>query len=110
MEESRLGMNEFSAMPINYSLHRPQYEYNAPYLEMTFLYKSVESGINSLTPNERKAFSVCRNNTNISKQVLLEAMEISDRTASRLLKNLVEKGVLSRVGTGKGAKYTLTIK
>lgn len=110
MEESRLGMNEFSAMPVNYSLHKPQYEYHAPYLEMTFLYEPVASGINALTPNEKLAFSICRSATNISKQTLLDAMDISDRTASRLLKNLVEKGVLSRIGTGKGAKYTLTIQ
>lgn len=110
MEESRLGMNEFSAMPLNYSLHRPQYEYNAPYLAMTFLYEPVSGVLDTLTSNETRALSVCRSASNISKQALLEAMDISDRTASRLLKNLVEKGVLSRDGTGKGAKYTLMIK
>lgn len=107
MEENRLGMNVFSDMPHKYSLRTPEYEYVAPNIELTFWFKPIENVLESLSSDEKRAYEACRGMKQITRNELMQVMQISDRSASRLLKKLVDVKLLIQTGTGKGTKYTL---
>lgn len=72
--------------------------------------KFTEENLKKMGLNERqiKAVKYVKEKTEITNNIYQRVCEISERTASRDLNYLVEKGILMQLGkTGKGTKYIL---
>lgn len=114
MEESELGMETFKGMPAKYKLPLPFYEYKAPYLSLTFS-RSIEavkyvSGIDALgnlNEYELKAYEVFRNKLSLTKSEFAEKLGLSDRTAERMLKKMVDLKLILKKGAGPNTKYVI---
>jgi ATP-dependent DNA helicase RecG len=114
MEESELGMETFRGMQEKYRLPRPFYDFNAPYLTLTFS-RSLESVktitgrtvLNDLSKEELVGVEVFRSHEPISKKDFAKQMELPDRTAERMLKKFVDLKLILKHGSGPNTTYLI---
>ncbi len=95
-------------------LPEPDFEQRGPYFVTTiwrvWLTEAVMDELD-LTVQERNLVSLLKAQGSISNKEYQKAFKVSKSTASRHLDALVDKGVLSRIGsTGKGTYYVITNK
>jgi len=60
-----------------------------------------------LTEREEEVVQMFESNKQITRKVVEEEIDISQATATRLLNNLLKKGVIKKVGSGKRLTYEL---
>jgi len=87
MEENRFGMDTFISMPEKYSLPVPVFNYEDPYLNLTF----------SLIMNEDKTdleYNYIKENVEVSREQFGEHFGYDVRKAQRQIKKLIELGLI----------------
>ncbi len=94
----------------NANLPEPEFkEHSGGFLSELFKDRFSVENLQKLNLNERqtKAILFIREKHSISNSEYIELCSVSDRTALRDLDDLVEKGILQRIGEKKGSKYQL---
>ena len=94
----------------NANLPEPEFkELSGGFLSELFKDRFSVENLQKLNLNERqtKAILFIRGKHSISNSEYIELCSVSDRTALRDLDDLVEKGILQRIGEKKGSKYQL---
>jgi len=95
-EERGLGFETLRSLPTDHQLPLPVIEYDSPYLVFTFPRKAGE---------QQLGLDYIRINNGVSRQKYAEFFNLEDRTAGRRLKELEEKGLIERVGSGPATTY-----
>lgn len=105
MEESELGMETFRGMQEKYALPLPFYDYKAPYLSLIFsrsiqAAKSVSGNeaLVKLTDDEVIGFNWLKSKEAVSTKEYASHFNITQRTASRHLANMLKFDLLSTNG------------
>jgi len=112
MEESELGMETFRGMQEKYDLPLPFYNYQAPYLSLTFS-RSIEAAkflpgneaLNDLSNEEILGLNWIKTQSQVSTSNYASHFDFTHKKAQRQLAKLVDKGLLSLEGRGRGAYY-----
>jgi ATP-dependent DNA helicase RecG len=117
VERTGTGFNRMDELMLVHGLKRPKYEATQAFVEVTFygpgdkilelVRPSNETDLRELGLNERQIralnhFQKSKQFSSIDYQKVLGAIE---RTAERDLKELIEKGLVSKKGVGKGTQY-----
>ncbi len=112
VEEKGFGMKTFKSLNKEYGLPIPKYTFKEPFLTLTFprtteAVKEVigKSSIDDLSTEELKNFEIFREKRPISKAEFVQFSGLASRTAERHLKEWVDKGLLTILGTGRSTKY-----
>jgi ATP-dependent DNA helicase RecG len=112
VEEKGFGMKTFKSLNKEYGLPIPKYTFKDPFLILTFprtteAVKEVigKSSIDDLSTEELKNFEIFREKRPVSKAEFAEFSGLAPRTAERHLKEWVDKGLLTIVGSGRSTKY-----
>lgn len=112
VEEKGLGMKTFKSLNKEYGLPIPKYTFKEPFLTLTFprtteAVKELigKSSIDDLSTEEVKNFEIFREKRPVSKAEFVEFSGLTSRTAERHLKEWVDKGLLTVVGSGRSTKY-----
>lgn len=112
VEEKGFGMKTFRSLNKEYGLPIPKYTFKEPFLTLTFPrttegVKEVvgKSGIDELSSEDLKRFEIFREKRPVSKSEFVEFAGLATRTAERHLKEWVDIGLLTIVGSGRSTKY-----
>ena len=111
-EERGLGLKSMRNRAEKLGLLLPKYSFEAPYLMLT-LYRSRAAAIHllsqvvldSLNADEKAAWEFIAGKESVTSSVLIEQMGFDERKAQRVLKKLIEIGLLRRVGQGPATRY-----
>jgi ATP-dependent DNA helicase RecG len=111
-EERGLGMRSFSSVDRDFSLPKPFYKFEEPYLVFT-QYRNRASSINSLpkdilaqlSDSEIKGWEILANESEISREEYQNSMNITARTSQRHFQRFIELGLLTVIGSGPSTKY-----
>ena len=108
-EEVGTGTNKIIKWCQEWGLPEPQIEVTGTSLVVTFFRFFISDEVMaSLHERQKKAVEYVKTKEKITNQKYQQINMVSKATATRELQELVEKGVLSRVGeTGKGTYYQL---
>ena len=87
----------------------PIVSYNAPYL-VTTLPRNYEVAMSDtkLKKTEKQILDYIRLHGSVSRQQCQDAMQLSERTANRVLKGLVDAGYIEQQGDSTSTKYVIT--
>lgn len=110
IEKWGTGINDMMAECIEWGLPEPEFEFTGTSLIVTFVSEITEGYLREKGLNERqiKAVMHVKERGNITNREYQEINSVSRRTATSELKELVEKDVLKKIGTGKrDLKYIL---
>lgn len=109
VEEVGTGTNKIIKWCREWDLPEPQFEVTGTSFVITFLRFFVsEEVIASLNERQKKAIEYTKTKEKITNHWYQQINIVSKATATRELQELVEKGILTRVGeTGKGTYYQL---
>lgn len=114
VEEKGFGMQTFKSLNKEHGLPIPEYTFKEPFLILTFPrtsegIKSVvtNEAIQELSDEELKYFELFRENESLSKSEFVDATNLADRTAQRLLKEWVENGLIVSIGAGRSTRYEI---
>ena len=115
-EERGLGMKSFNLVERDFSLPKPFYKFDDPYLVFTQLRNQnllirilPASIINKLSEFEKAGLELLFNKGEFTREEYQNVMGITYRTAQRQLGNYVTIGVLIQIGVGPSVKYKLNI-
>ncbi len=76
-------------------------------IQIQLMHKLVISGIETqLSPREKSMMSFIENNPGCSSGDIAERLGIPNSTVKRILKELVEKGLIEKYGVGPGTNYS----
>ena len=101
MEESELGMETFKSMLETHNLPLPVYDYDNPYLSLTFSrsFEAVRNvtrleALKELSDEELYGYEWVKSKGEVSTKEYAKYFECSQRTASRHLANMYNLGIL----------------
>jgi ATP-dependent DNA helicase RecG len=111
-EERGLGLKSMKASAQQAGLPLPMYEWEDPYLVLT-LHRSAGAAVHALTPEVRSHLSADELAALefifvqgvVTSLALMKEMGFDERKAQRVLRRLVETGLLRRVGQGRATRY-----
>lgn len=117
MEQEGHGIKRIKKWLKEHGLHEPKIETTENTFKITFfgvgtdLGKIIDSPFGrllderSLNSRQIKILGYIKKNPSSNRNECSEILEISERTTSRDLKELVDKGFLRTIGIGKGTRY-----
>ena len=111
-EERGLGLRSLKGRAEKSGLPLPRYTWEDPYLVLT-IYRSSESAVNVLEPevlsrlneDERAAWRFIAGKGATTTPELMASLDIDERKAQRILRKLVEIGLIRRIGGGPATHY-----
>jgi ATP-dependent DNA helicase RecG len=111
-EERGLGLRSMKARAEAVGLPLPRFAWQAPYLVLT-LYRSAAAAVRSLNPevlahlnaHARASLAFIVGRESVTSPVLMEEMGFDERKAQRVLRALLDSGLLRRVGRGPATRY-----
>ncbi len=112
VEGRGFGMRTFGAVAAKHGLPLPKYAWEAPYLVLT-LYRSPAGALVDISPqifarlnrDARKAWQFMVGRQSVTSPELMAAMGFDERKAQRVLKKLLEVGLVRRSGGGRATHY-----
>jgi ATP-dependent DNA helicase RecG len=113
-EERGLGLKSMRTRAAAASLPLPRFAWEAPYLVLT-LYRSAAGAVRDLSPevqellntDEKTSWQFIVLRDSVTSPVLMTEMGFDERKAQRVLKALVDAGLLRRVGRGPATRYVV---
>lgn len=112
VEEKGFGMKTFKSLNKEYGLPIPKYTFKEPFLTLTFprtteAVKEIigKGSIDNLSSEELSNFEIFREKRPVTKTEFVEYSGLPARTAERHLRDWVDKGLLTIVGSGRSTKY-----
>lgn len=114
-EERGLGLKSMKARAKTAGLPLPRFAWEDPYLVLT-LYRSAAGAVHDLGPevlshlnaDEKASWQFIVGRESVTSPVLMEEMGFDERRAQRVLKSLLDSGLLRRVGRGPATRYEVT--
>jgi len=111
-EERGLGLRSMKARAEAAGLPLPRFAWEAPYLVLT-LYRSAAGAVRDLSPevldhlntDEKASWQFIVGRESVTSPVLMKEMGFDERKAQRVLKALLDSGLLRRVGRGPATRY-----
>jgi len=111
-EERGLGLKSMRNDATEAGLPLPKYAWEAPYLALT-LYRSPAGSLVDLAPqiftrlnrDDRKAWQFMVGRESLTSSELMAAMDFDERKAQRVLKKLLDVGLVRRRGKGRATRY-----
>lgn len=111
-EERGLGLKSMKARAFDAGLPLPTYAWEDPYLVLT-LYRSADSATKSLgrsvldqlSATEQNGWKFLAGRTGVTQSVYAKELGVTSRTAQRHLTNLVQLGLLRKIGSGPSTEY-----
>lgn len=111
-EERGLGLKSLKSLPTELGLPLPHYAFENPYLVLT-LYRYPNSAtqvlapglLNMLSREEKAAWQFITTKDSVTSVHLMEHFGFDERKSQRVLKKLVEAGLIRRFGKGPSTKY-----
>jgi len=111
-EERGLGLKSMKTRAEAAGLPLPRYAWEAPYLVLT-LYRSAAGAVRDLSPevldqlnaDEKASWQFIVGRESMTSPVLMEEMGFDERKAQRVLKALLNSGLLRRVGRDPATRY-----
>lgn len=111
-EERGLGLKSMKASAEQAGLPLPRYSWEDPYLVLT-IYRSAAAAVTLLSPairsrlnaDEESAWEFAAGREFVTASMLMQKMDFEERKAQRVLKRLVEAGLLRRAGRGRATRY-----
>jgi len=111
-EERGLGLKTMRESAVQAGLPLPKYSWEAPYLVLT-LYRSPAGALSDLSPQifarlnqvERKTWQFMVGRESVTSPELMAAMGFDERKAQRVLKKLLDVGLIRRSGKGRATHY-----
>lgn len=112
-EERGLGLKSMRRRAEEGGLPLPRYSWEPPYLTLT-LYRNPDAAIRGLgrhalerlSADELAAWRLAAGRESVTSPVLMKEMGFDERKAQRVLKSLINAGLLRRDGRGRATKYT----
>ena len=108
IEQWGTGTNEMVKMCLEHGLPEPEFEETNNSFVVTIKKKMMtKEKLKSMEFNERqiKGFQFIEENDSITSSKYAEINDIAKRTARKDLSQMVEKGVIKKVGEGKNTRY-----
>lgn len=78
--------------------------FDSPIQEATIV--EIDDISEQLNDRQKKAFSYAQKHGEITKSEYIKINQVSHRIAYEELKDMINKGLLSMIGKGRGTKYT----
>ena len=111
-EERGLGLKSMKTRAETAGLPLPRFAWEAPYLVLT-LYLSAAGAVRDLDPefldhlnaDEIASLQFIVGRESVTSPVLMEEMGFDERKAQRVLKALLDSGLLVRIGRGPATRY-----
>ena len=111
-EERGLGLKTMRESATQAGLPLPKYCWEAPYLVLT-LYRSPAGSLVGLAPqifarlnrDERKTWQFMVGRESLTSSELMAALDFDERKAQRVLKKLLDVGLVRRSGKGRATRY-----
>ena len=111
-EERGLGLRSMKRRAEQAGLPLPRCVWEAPYLVLT-LFRSAAGAVRDLSPevlnhlnaDEKASWQFIVGRESVTSPVLMEEMGFDERKAQRVLKTLLDSGLLRRVGRGPPTRY-----
>lgn len=111
-EERGLGLKSMKSRAQEAGLPLPRYTWEEPYLVLT-LFRNPASAVRGLSPevldrlkdDEKSSWELIVGRESVTSPILMARMGFDERKAQRVLKKLVESGLLRRVGRGPATRY-----
>ena len=112
-EERGLGLKFLRRGAEDAGLPLPRYRWNAPYLTLT-LYRSAAAlaadvegpaVMDRLTADQVAAWGIVAGRESITSRTLMDCLEFNERKAQRIMRGLLDAGLVSRVGEGRATRY-----
>ena len=111
-EERGLGLKSMKACAEAAGLPLPSYAWEDPYLVLT-LYRTPAGAARALSPevldrlnaDEKASWEFIVGRESITTPKLMEQMGFDERKAQRILKKLLDSGLLRRLGRGPATRY-----
>ncbi len=111
-EERGLGLKTMRESATQAGLPLPKYTWEDPYLVLT-LYRSPSGALVDLSPqifarlnkDERRAWQFMVGRESVTSPELMTALGFDERKAQRVLKKLLEVGLIRRGGKGRATRY-----
>jgi len=115
-EERGLGLKSMRTRASDAGLPLPKYSWDNPYLVLT-LFRTPESAIQLvkrdtlglLNPDEKATLQFITLRQAVSSSEVMAEMNFDERKSQRVLKKLVETGVIRRFGKGRATQYAAQI-
>ena len=117
-EERGLGLKSLRTGAEDAGLPLPRYGWNAPYLTLT-LYRSAAAlaadvagpaVMDRLTADQEAAWGIAAGRESITARMLMDRLEFNERKAQRIMRGLLDAGLVSRAGAGRATRYELVRK
>jgi ATP-dependent DNA helicase RecG len=113
-EERGLGLKSMRESAFRANLPPPKFSWDAPYLVLT-LYRSLEGAISDLSPKlfarlnqvEIKSWQFMVGRKSVTSAELMSALGFDERKAQRVLKKLLDVGLIQRLGKGRATRYEM---
>ncbi|MBK1834437.1 ATP-binding protein [Roseibacillus ishigakijimensis] len=114
-EERGIGLRSIKEQAEKLGLPLPRFEYREPYLRLT-IYRSRQAASRvipktlreTLSSDEIKGWEWISTRESFTSKEYEEAVEISNRTGLRHLKQFIEMGLLRKTGRGPSTRYEVT--
>lgn len=112
-EERGLGLKSLRRGAEDAGLPLPRYGWNAPYLTLT-LYRSAAAfaaevagpaAMDRLTADQEAAWGIVAARESITARALGDRLDFNERKAQRIMRGLLDAGLVSRVGDGRATRY-----
>ncbi len=111
-EERGLGLKSMKNHAQQAGLPLPRYTWEDPYLVLS-LFRSPAGAVRGLSPevldrlnaDEKASWQFIVGRESVTSRVLMEQMGFDERKAQRVLKKLLDTGLLRRVGRGPATRY-----
>ena len=115
-EERGLGLKSMRARASALGLPLPTYGWDNPYLVLT-MFRTAASALDTLAPAVRKGLKVDEqaawefaiSKPSVSTLELMERIGLDERKAQRVIKRLLDTGLLKRVGRGPATRYVAVL-
>lgn len=114
VERRGFGMETWGSLPRKFHLPTPEYQFNAPFLQIQFA-TSLESKKmlldeeirNNLTDEEFAGYEFVKSNDVITKKDYANSLKLSDKTAQRHLAKFRDLGLVTLEGAGPSTFYRI---
>lgn len=112
-EERGLGLKSMKARASDVGLPLPKYAWENPYLVLT-LYRSGKGAVRALgtgvlerlNADEKEAWQAIRTKQPMTSAEVMAETGFDERKAQRVLRKLLDEGLVRRVGKGRATQYT----
>jgi len=111
-EERGLGLKSLKTLAQKHGLPLPKYSLDAPYLVLT-LFRNVKAVLEGLDPkivkklneDDKNAWQYISSKESVTSIDLKQDLGYDERKAQRILRKLIEVGLLRRIGKGPSTRY-----